>query len=352
MNLDPIKSEPEPPGLRKTISLLQLLPQTSRNRYFYENGLAKFIPRLTLKVHSDLEECFLLWEKFSPKKSLFDLWDFRYAWYLGYKHKPYFYTVYEGKKPVALLPLCWSYDEKNRRRFEWFGTDWMEDNSFFAQDPHLIDFLYAVVPSPVHLNTIQDANELKGKLIYSHLKKDDPKYEKVISSFTTIEDFLQTLDKKHRYNLRADSHRIQSMNPRVVITESKDLDLLNKLISMNIQQFQGKSPKDDSDLMIPKRAETYRNIVKTSGIYTIKFIQVFIQNYLAAIDLIIQFKDRYYPIKSANDLNRFKGIGNFMLYLEFQDAIENKFSLVDCLQYDYGWKHRYFEEKPLFVFEK
>src|SRR5438477_13194566 len=92
----------EPPGFNQKISLLNLIPNISANRYFYANGLAKWIPRLTLKVHSELEDCYLLWEKFSPKQSIFDLWDFRFAWYEGYGYKPYFYTIYEGKKPLAV----------------------------------------------------------------------------------------------------------------------------------------------------------------------------------------------------------------------------------------------------------
>lgn len=309
------------------------------------------IPRLTLKVHSNIEECYYLWEKFSQKNSLFDLWSFRYAWYLGYKHRPYFYTIYEGKKPLALLPLSWSYDERNKRRFEWFGTDWMEDNTFFVKDPNFIDFLYAILPSPIHLNTVYDEKQLEGRLIYKDLKKDDPKYQKDISSFSSLEELLQTLEKKHRYNLKADFYRIKRMSPKVIITEGENLELINKLIVMNINQFKG-TPEDESDLVIPKRKATYRHIVKNSGIYKVKFIQIFIQNYLAAIDFIIEYKKRYYLIKSANDLSRFKGIGNFMLCQEFSDAIKGGFSLIDCLQYDYGWKHRYFEEKPLFLFEK
>ena len=71
------------------IPLPYFIPKTKKNHYFYKNGLSHIIPRLKVKVHSEIEECYELWEKFSTKKTLFDLWDLRYAWYKGYKCKPF-----------------------------------------------------------------------------------------------------------------------------------------------------------------------------------------------------------------------------------------------------------------------
>ncbi|MBI2051967.1 hypothetical protein HYT33_04380 [Candidatus Roizmanbacteria bacterium] len=341
----------EPPGFYGTqpTSLLNLIPETPKNRYFYENGFSKLIPRLTLRVHSDIEECFYLWDKFSPKKSLFDLWDFRYSWYQGHKNKPYFYTLYEGKTPLALLPLC--FDARDKKRYEWFGTNWMEDNAFFVKDDSLIDLLYGVFPTPIHLNAIEAKAEWRDKPIVKRFQKDDPKNLKNISGTSSIEDLLSAFQKKHRYNLKSDYQEVQSLNPKIVVTEGKNLDLIEILIQMNIDQFSDRAG-DESDLVVPKRAETYRYMIKNSGIYGVKFIQVFIQNRLAGIDFVIEYKDIYYTIKGGIDVHRFKGVSNFMVYFEFEDAIAGGFSSVDCLQIDYGWKHRYFDQKEVFIFEK
>ncbi len=330
------------------LPLLQLIPKNSDNRYFYENGLSKLIPRLKLKVHSEIEDCFYLWDKFSPKKTVFDLWDFRYSWYEGYGYKPYFYTLYEGKKPLAILPLWFDSDKK---RYEWFGSNWMEDNIFLTVDEHFIDLLFAVLPVPIHLNALQ-AQSVQHNLFSHNLQKDDPKNIKDLSPFKSIDEFLQSFDKKHRYNLRADFYQIQNLKPRIVDIETNNKNFIEKMIDMNIEQFKSDNPEDESDLVVPKRAQTYRNIVKNSGIYKTKFIQVLIQNHLAGIDFIIEYKNIYYPVKGGNDLHRFKGIGNFMIYYEFEDAINSGYSMIDCLQVDYGWKHRFFDQKPLYLFEK
>lgn len=331
------------------VPLLSIIPKTKENQYYYKNGLSKVIPRLTLKVHSEIEECHDLWQQFTPARSLFDSWDFRYSWHSSYGLKPFFYTLYEGKTPLAMLPL--SFDSSDKKRYEWFGTNWMEDNKFFVKDEHFIDLLYAIFPTPIHLNAIEKTSDWSKMKIDSELKIDDSKNIKDISIFKTVDDLVGSFQKKHRYNLKVDYHDVMSLNPRIVETEEKSLELIEEMMRMNVEQFKD-TPNDESDLTIPKRAETYRNLVRNSNSYKVKFIQIFIQNRLAAIDFIIKYKDVYYTIKGGIDVNRFKGLSNFMVYYEFEDAIKNNFSKIDCLQIDYGWKHRFFDQTPTFLFEK
>lgn len=342
----------EPPGnnqLNTSIPLLNYIPKTRANHFFYKNGLSKLIPRLTVKVHSDIEDCFSLWEKFSPKKSLFDLWDFRFSWFQGYGFKPYFYTVYERQKPLAVLPLWYS---DFRKKYLWFGSDWMEDNTFFVEDEKLIDVLFRIAPSPLLLNALVIEDDWSEKNIYPHLQKDeDPKNLKSLENISSIEDLLTTFNKKDRYNLKSDYYKIMELNPKVKITKKKDLKKMNKMIEMNIERF-SKDPSDESDLTDPDRKKTYEFMVKNANSYDVRFIEVFIQNHLAAIDFIITYKDTYYTMKGSNDLNRFNGIGNFMVYKEFEDALKEGYNLVDCLQMDNGWKHRFFNQKELFIVEK
>jgi hypothetical protein len=329
-------------------SLFNLIPNIRSNKYFYENGLAKFIRRLKLKVHSDIEECQILWEKFSPNKSLFDLWDFRYSWHQGYNYKPYFYTLYDGKEPLGILPLYYS---KCNKRYEWFGTNWMEDCGFYVKDDKLVELFLFIAPTPIHLNAIpQKYLDKMGR--FGKVIDDDPKNEKDVYKYKTLDELLLSFKKKHRYNLKSCFSKIQEYNPRVIETIGPNGNLMDMLIKMNIDQFNTGIPEDESDLVLPERAATYRNIVKNSGIYKTKFIQIYIQNYLAAIDFIILYKDTYYSIKGGNDVRRFDGIGNYIIYYEFEDVIRNKFSKINSLQIDYGWKHRFFDQKPLLVFER
>ncbi len=345
----------EPPGkksLRQNeetnykIPLPLLIPYTAENKIFYENGLAKFIQRLKLKVHSKTDECFLLWEKFSKKESLFDLWDFRYSWFQGYQYTPCFYTIYEGKNPLALLPLWF---DKEDGRYEWFGSEWMEDNYFFTKDTKFISLLLKLIPQKLFLNAIdQIPGDLSSEVIS---KQDDDKYIKIIKNFKNVEDCLKTIPKKYRYNLKKDYLRICDYNPRIefVTQISDDLNEFEEFKKLSIGRF---SSKNGSDLVNNERVEAFKAFIKNRGVYQIKFIKVYIQNRLAASDLILMYNKTYYTPRSSCDIDRFSGIGNFMFYLEFEDAIKNGFEKIDCLQVDYGYKHRYFEGVKKYIIEK
>jgi len=330
---------------KKSVPLPYLLPQTAENKIFYENGLSHLIPRLTVKVHSSVEECNLLWKKFSKKQTLFDEWDFRYAWYEGYQCPLYFYTVYEGKKPLAVLPL-WYDDEK--KQYLWFGSDWMENNYFFVEDPKFINLLLRIIPRPFFLNGLKEKS-YDIELDEVKVIPDDHKFFKNIRQFSHIDAYLATLGKKHRYNLKRDYQRIMDLSPRIEISNSSDFNEFKHVIELSKHRF---APEDENDLEEDARVETYRAILKNSGTYKTKFIKVYIQNYLAAVDFNILYKNIYYTPRGANDIHRFPGIGNFMTYLEFEDAIKDGFGILDCLQIDYSWKHKYFDAEKMVSFEK
>lgn len=349
----PGKTQLKPSKIDEVISesqlpLLHYIPRTAENHFFYQNGLSKLIPRLTVQVFSDLSSCFSLWEEFSPNKSLFDLWDFRLAWYEGYGYKPYFYTIFERKRPLAVLPL-WYSDYRNK--YMWFGSDWMEDNTFFVRDEKLVDVLFEIAPNPLLLNAVEVDNSWNKKKLYPLLKADDPKNLKSLNGISSIHELLHTFSKKDRYNLRSDYFRIADLSPKVVITGGKSLKHLNRMIELNIQRF-SKDPEDESDLVESDRRKTYEQMNNNEGDYKVRFVEVYIQNHLAAIDLILTYNGTYYTMKGGNDLDRFNGIGNFMVYKEFEDALKNGFHTVDCLQMDNGWKHRFFDQKDMSVLEK
>lgn len=342
-----MKIDLEPAGFHQTIPLLQLIPKKSENRYFYENGLAKWITRLTLKVHSEIDECYGLWEKFSPKQTIFDNWDFCYSWNKGLNYKLFFYTLYEGKKSLGVLPLCFDHHDN---RFEWFGSEWLENHKFFVEDKKFMEFLLTVAPSPLYLNSIARYDGVKNLDKFGDLIEDpDPRNIKHISSFSSIVELLKTFKKKARYNLRHDYRRLLSIGARVEMLETKDLSHFDELVSLNIQRFDGVA-KERS--YVEKYWEAFRNIIRNADLYSFKYVKVYVQNKVASIDMVITYKDIYYPLTGSNDVARFSGIGNFMTYIEYEDAIRGGFRLVDILQEDHGWKHHYFDKIPLFLFKK
>lgn len=332
---------------QKTIPLFELIPQTVEFKHFYTNGLSKIIPRLSLKVHSDPEQCYRLWNKFTSKKTLFDLWDFRYAWQKAFGYKMYFYTLYEGRRVLGTLPL-W-YNEKEKR-YEFLGGYWMEQNSFFVEDEKLIDLLLTVAPAPISLFSIDEFDKMRDLHLSEMFRTDcDLKYTKNIENYKSMESLLRLYTKKHRYNIRADYHRIMRLNPNIEMIESKDVSYMADVTTLNRNRFNGviKEPSVYDD---EKETDAFNNTVRNAGLYNCKFVRVSIDGRLAASDLIIDHNGTYYQMTGGNDVMRYNGIGTFMVYIELEDAINNGYKLVDCLQEDHTWKHRYFDSRPVWEF--
>jgi len=334
--------EGEPPGENKKIPLTYFIPPKKENQIFYQNGLSKFIDKLVVKVYSNLETCQQLWEQFSPNQSLFQLWEFRYAWYLGYRYQPFFYTILLNKQPLAVLPLWY---EKDNHRYQWFGGYWPEDNVFFVKDESFIPLLFKIAPQPLFLSAII----FNQNLISFGLLPDEPKYIASISSFNSINQYLSTLSKKNRYHLKSFFQRFYQLQPSIKFIENNfsfSLEILKKLSLIDYER------KTISAYRQKERIVTFKEIYRQQGRYKIITLYGKIRNYDFAFDILAVYKDQFYILTGAADIERFPGALHYLTYLEIEKAIQMKCSKIDVMQTDYNWKHKYFTPQPMLKFEK
>lgn len=335
----------------QAVPFTHLIPDISANKHFYKNGLSKLIPRLTLKVHTDMEKCFSLWDRFSPKETLFDEWDVRYSFYQGFKHKPHFYTIYEGRKALGVLPLWFN---KGENSFEFFGGWWPEGNSFFVTDEHLVDFFMATLPTPVNLWSLRKDQPFDRMKVFGKVQVDpDLNYFKNIEGLNSIDSLLKEYKKKDRHHLNTDYQRMRNYGVRLEVIDSNkqaQLQMLEKMFEMTKKRFANTA--DKSSFEQEEYRITFRQLVKNAGAYDVKFFVAKIQKHIAAIDMIVTHNDTYYQFQGVNDIKRFNGIGSYMVYVELKDAIDNGYKTVDCLQEDHSWKHRYFDKVDRFFFVK
>ncbi len=309
-----------------------------------------FILKHKVVVVSSIKECEKLWGEFSPNLSLFDTWEFRLAFYEAYKYKPYFLVLKKNGENLALLPLWYednNFYNKNLKRYTWFGSYWQEDNKFFAKNIDYVPILLSLAPTPLYLNAIsqETVEKLEGK---ADFKEDEPKYVLDLKGFKNHEDYLMTLKKNTRRNLRKDRNRILRQNPKVVMDNFSDLDIL---IDLAKKRFKEKG--EDTDWEDPRRIETFKNVIKFSGrSYKVRMIKVKINEKDAGVDLIGIFNKTYYALKCGYNISGFSGIGNFINLLEIDDAIKLGMEKIDFLQNNYQWKNKYFPPVPLYKFEK
>lgn len=335
----------EPPSAHlKEFSLPSLFSKTAENDWLWKNGFSKLVSQLKLKIHFDLDRCAFLWNQFSPDDSLFNLWEFRLAWQQGFGYQPYFYTLYLGQKPVGLLPLWFN---KREKRYEWFGGTWPEDNHFFVTDEKFIPLLIKILPRPIFLNAIIGDNLSQDVL--KELKNDSPKYVLETRGKKNIEEIFLMLEKKHRHHLRYYYKRFSDLNPRIEIISGDQSRLLPQLKELSIIDFER---KDQSEYRKKERMLTFERIYKHAGRYQIFTFLVYIQNYLVVYDIAAYYKNIFYLLTGASDLQRFPGISVFITYLEFERALMMNANLIDCMQEDYQWKHKYFFPRPMWKLER
>ena len=58
--------------------------------FYRSNNFFRLIKQLHIQVIDNINDCYQLWEEFSPYESLFDTWEFRYVFWEKYQYKPHF----------------------------------------------------------------------------------------------------------------------------------------------------------------------------------------------------------------------------------------------------------------------
>ncbi len=298
---------------------------------------------IRIETFSDIEKCKELWKELAQPKTLFDTWEFRYAFYLAYRFVPYFLVLKSATEKLALLPLWY---DSEKKQYVWFGSSWQEEVRFFSKDPKLIPLLLSNAPSPLFLNAISsESATLGGGLV--KFENDESKYILNISCFSNHEDYLMTLKKSDRHSLRKDRRRIESQGSRIVIDDFKDF---NQLVALAKKRFAGRGGADWED---PRRVDVFNQVMSLSGVsYKARMISIKIGEKIAGVDLICLFNDTYFTVKCGYDVAGFPGIGNYMNLVEIDDALKLGMKKIDFLQNNYTWKSRWFESIPLFKYEK
>lgn len=332
-----IREEDQPPGLDYLYSSFFDLHSV---KPLEEGGnlLQLKQQNVTVRIETDLETCHQLFEEFSPKQTLFEVWGFRYAFYLSDKNQPVFLIFEKNSEPLGLLPLWY---EKDKDELRWFGSWWQEGNTLWIKDKSLIPIIFSLFPQKVLLNAIYISPRTAKKF---GLVADDPKYLLSLEEYPSLESFLQKFNKKKRYNLRRDQRLILAKNPQTIYNRFEDVE---KLFELSIKRF---SKRDGSPFESEERKETFRQIIQQAKEYDVRMISTEIKGEIVGVDLIAIYKGIYYTLQGAYNLEKHPGLGNYTNFLLIQDAINLGAKALDFLEVSYGWKEDWFKSIPLFQF--
>lgn len=295
---------------------------------------------LKISIVKNIKECELLWREFSPQKTLFDLWSFRSCCWKVYKFEPYFILLRDDGKNVGLLPLWFNHEIS---KYYWLGDvgddfNWPESNDFWLKDKRYAANLLKACPSGTVLNSIQ-SDLIQGLSNSFPFKASDPKYVLDLSSFKTVDDYLATLNKKLRSNLRRDKKRIDNLKPVIRMNHFSDF---KKLVEFNTRRF------EDSPFWNEKWVKTFLKVInngKKGGDYQSRIISVLIDGKVVSVDLVFIFRDVYYAFVCGSDLEKCPGIGNYMNLLDIEDALGLNISMIDfCEDTESSHKRKFFSK--------
>lgn len=277
---------------------------------------------LTFKIIKDEVECRKLWETFSTKEVLWDLWDFRYCFHNDH-FRFNFILGLEGKKQVGVLPLV--YDKENDT-YAYFGDMFPEQNKFFLKDKKNIKYFLENSPEGTSIYYI-DSNEaeyhdfIKGeKRYFLDLKKFDNSFENYFNSFT----------KKHRKNLRYDLRKLKERRYELVENNVKDFE---RLVILNKLRFGKDSDYDDKNFVL-----SMRKIVETAEKMDIlDIISIKIDNKTEAVGLGVFYNKCYYVLGSGRNVE-IKNLGKLLITEQIKSAIMHKCGEADFLSAESNWK--------------
>ena len=292
---------------------------------------------MEFKVYKKIEECRDLWDSFSPKVRLFDVWDYRECFYDKNDNEPYFIEGFEANKPIGIIPLCFA---RSRNQYNYFGGWFPERNSFFLKNKVKLAKLLNQCP----VNTfIEGIDPSEGR--YYNFLEDEYTYYLDLSKYNNDFDaYLRSLDKKKQKNLRRDLKNI----PDYKIYHNR-LEDFGRLVELNVRQYEEDSKFNNN--IIKNGILQLMKLADKNG--CLEMISLEINGIPEAVDIGIMHGDCYYAVIGGTNNQKIPNLGKLMNVLDIKNAIAKKARLVDFFATSGHWKNMWnFEKEMLLKFIK
>ena len=292
-------------------------------------------------VISDLEEAEKVWRALSPNEMIYDLWDFRYAFYKVYSYPLYFYTVYDNDEPVALLPLQFNKD--------WNGLEFIAEELAYDNHPfikkgyeYLIPELFNEVTMRTKIFDIAGIDEFTKGLPL----EENSVYFYNIELYNNFDDYLLNAfpNGRKRYNFnRLLLNLERDHDVKVIYDDYSDLELL---MDFNTKYF-----GDESYLRTKEERQPFFDLIKLA--YNWKMITIEIDGKKLACSLSLTYKDTYYYLIVGSDITEVPDAFKYLTKINLAEAIKNKVKIFNCALGRGGWKEYWHLNKyPQYEFIK
>ncbi|MBN2102064.1 MAG: GNAT family N-acetyltransferase [Candidatus Aenigmarchaeota archaeon] len=272
-----------------------------------------------------------MWNKFSPNRVIWDLWDISFSFFDENVHKPYFILI-KNEKEEGILPLWWDNESKEYR---YFGGGFTENRSFWF-DLKYFSVIFEAIPEGTKIYDINEKSAEPSIIAYPHLgnfvEKDDFRYflniEKLNSSF---DEYLKTLSNTHRKKFRQDIKKIENIKHSIEWCGNECFD---DLVRFNVKRF-----GDQSDLSDRFFTESLNKLFSYLEKEKMLQVSVFkINEEVEGIQYAAFYEGIYYVIQGGYNLD-IKNLGKFLITEQIKRAISLNAKEIDfmCGEKD-SWK--------------
>jgi hypothetical protein len=295
---------------------------------------------MEIEVISDLKECELLWNKFSSKRVLWDLWDIITCFHNNEREKPYFIVTKNDKNEVnGLLPIC---KDKDNEVF-FIGGGFMENRNIWINSEKLSEILQQmngkILLSDMNLQSMDNIpDELKqfckneGFRFHLNLKSINYDFSKHLSTFTL----------KHRKNLLYDLRKLKN-NGCIVTWEAKDN--FDKAILFNKDRFGDES--DYHDIEFVNEMKSLISLLDKKGL--LHTCTITLNGNIEAIEYGAFYNNIYYVINGGYN-RKIPNIGKLLIMEHINNAINLKADEIDFMSGEAGWKELWnFSKEPYYT---
>lgn len=304
---------------------------------------------ISFREIKDLETAEKLWRSLSPRKTIFDEWDFRYCFYKYDPHPILFLAAYESagsdasEKLVGLMPL----QLHPKHGYEFFDEYNCEENRPFIKPGYekIIPDLYAAIPGKTKIYDISGEDEFTTKL-----EIEDYSYYLPLEGLNDFNDFLNArLSSKRRKSLLKEINEAASYNFAIEIfpgaPDEKSLSALEKLFSFNTGNFGKES------YLLEEEQAPWRDLLKLD--FNWRLIVLKAEGEIQGVALSVLYNNDWHYLITGVNFKNYSGLGKLMVKVGIEAAIKSGAKVFDAGLGDCGWKHLWhFDKLPQYIFSK
>ncbi|MFH1770012.1 MAG: GNAT family N-acetyltransferase [archaeon] len=293
------------------------------------------------RIVKDLQECKLLWNKYSPSDTIWNLWDTVTSFYDEKFYEPYFILFEDG-----LIPLWY---DKKFKKYYFFGGEFPENRTLWID----INKFEEVIEQLPENTTIFDLNGTfvesiiaKNENLRKYFPEEDIRYFLNLKNFDfKLEEYLKTFNKKHRKNFLYDIKKLQNLNYELIWEEDEHFE---EFVNFSVERFGVDS--DLSDKQFKKEMNTFVTALKNRKM--LHTLTIKINEKVEGIELAALFNGHYYVLNGGYN-RKIKNLGKLLIFEHIKKALELKAKEIDFLVGDTGWKKLWnFETDKCYSFRK